>query len=123
MAVRTILVDDITGKEGADIETVTFSFKGLSYEIDLGDDSEKEFAAALDPYIKVSRRVSSQARTSAPRSNVDTQAREDSRAARAWAQSAGEKALEKAGIKIPGDRGRVDARVVEMWEKAGKPTA
>lgn len=122
MAIRQILIDDVTGKEGDDIETVTFAFKGVSYEIDLGDETEKDLAGVLDPYIKVARRVT-QSRASAPRSTGSSTAREDSRAARAWAQGAGEKILTDAGIKVPGDRGRVDSRVVELWEKAGKPKA
>lgn len=125
MAIETkkILTDDISGETGEDVQTVSFGFRGAQYELELSDESEKEFAALLDPYVKVARRVQSQTRTAASRGTVDTKAREDSRAARAWAQGAGEKTVTDAGIKIPGDRGRVDSRVIELWEKAGKPRA
>lgn len=120
---QTILTDDITGEKGEDVQTISFGFKGTAYELELSDASEKELASLLNPYIKVARKVTAQARTSAPRSSVDTKAREESRAARAWAQGAGEKTVTDAGIKVPGDRGRVDSRVIELWEKAGKPAA
>lgn len=120
---QTILTDDITGERGEDVQTLSFAFKGTTYELELSDASEKELASLLNPYIKVGRKVTSQARTSAPRSNASNAAREDSRAARAWAQGAGKKTVEDAGIKVPGDRGRVDSRVIELWEKSGKPSA
>lgn len=120
---QTILTDDITGEKGDDVQTISFSYKGTAYELELSDASEKELASLLNPYIKVARKVTSQARSSAPRGSVDTKAREESRAARAWAQGAGEKTVTDAGIKVPGDRGRVDSRVIELWEKAGKPSA
>lgn len=120
---QTILTDDITGERGEDVQTLSFAFKGTTYELELSDASEKELASILNPYIKVGRKVTSQARTSAPRSNASNAAREDSRAARAWAQGAGEKIVTDAGIKVPGDRGRVDSRVIELWEKSGKPSA
>lgn len=125
MAIETITVlkDDLTGKPGEDVETVSFGFKGTTYELELSDESEKELASLLDPYVKVARKVTAQGRTSAPRSSASNTARADSRAARAWAQSAGEKAVKDAGLKVPGDRGRVDSRVIELWEKSGKPSA
>lgn len=119
----TILKDDLTGQPGEDVQTVSFGYKGTTYELELSDESEKELAALLDPYVKVARRVQSQTRSAASRGTVDTQARENSRAARAWAQGAGEKTVKDAGLKVPGDRGRVDGRIVELWEKAGKPSA
>lgn len=120
---RKILTDDISGETGEDVQTVSFGFRGAQYELELSDKSEKELAAALDKYIEVARRVTAQARTAASRGTVDPQARENSRAARAWAQGAGEKTVKDAGLKIPGDRGRVDGRIMELWEEAGKPKA
>lgn len=57
MAMRQILADDITGVEG-DVETVTFTFEGTSYSIDLGPDNRARLAEALAPFIGHARRGS-----------------------------------------------------------------
>ena len=56
MASRTIttLTDDIDGGD-AD-ETVTFSFKGTQYEIDLSKKNVDKMVKALQPYTSAARR-------------------------------------------------------------------
>ena len=56
MASRTIttLTDDIDGSD-AD-ETVTFSFKGTQYEIDLSKKNVDKMVKALQPYTSAARK-------------------------------------------------------------------
>jgi hypothetical protein len=58
MAQRTLvtLIDDIDGGE-AD-ETIEFSFRGQTYEIDLAKDHIEDMAEFLGPYIEAGRKVS-----------------------------------------------------------------
>lgn len=117
----TILKDDLTGKPGEDVETVSFGYKGTAFELELSDESEKELAALLDPYIKVARRVQgSTGSKSTGTSNSDPTTPK----VRAWAQSdAGSKLVKSKGLKVPADRGRIDGEVRELWKAQGKPTA
>jgi Lsr2 len=63
MAAITSLVDDfdkandIVTTEG--VETVSFAYKGKSYEVDLKPDNQKELDELLGQYIEVGREVSS----------------------------------------------------------------
>src|SRR3954451_19037067 len=61
MAQRTVirLVDDLDGTEIVDGagETVTFSFDGRQYEIDLTDDHADEMRGALDRSLRACRKV------------------------------------------------------------------
>lgn len=122
MAVKSYRVDDLDKKTTEGVQTVAFSFEGKAYEIDLSEKNRAEFADVMSTYVKVAEPVSAP-RTARSTSTVNTAAREDSRAARAWAQGAGEKTVKDAGVKVPGDRGRVDSRIIDLWEKAGKPSA
>ena len=47
----TVLIDDIDGTEAS--KTITFSFDGTNYSIDLSDDNAKALRDALKPYTKV----------------------------------------------------------------------
>ena len=55
----TILSDDLDGKEGRDIATVTFGFEGSTYEIDLSKKNRAALEKALSPYIDVARKTTS----------------------------------------------------------------
>jgi hypothetical protein len=102
--VITTVLDDIDGSEGA--ETVTFSYKGVAYEIDLSDENAQKLEDALEPYVsagrKVGRGTSSKAKSG---SSVDLNA------VRAWAAD--------NGIEVA-PRGRVAASVIEQYEAANK---
>lgn len=52
---HVVLVDDIDGTDAA--ETVTFSFQGVSYEIDLSEEHAKEIAVDFGKWIESARRV------------------------------------------------------------------
>lgn len=53
----TTTTDDIDGSP-ADV-TVSYSWQGQAYEIDLNDKNVEEFADALAPYLAASRKVTS----------------------------------------------------------------
>lgn len=55
--VVTTLIDDLTGSEGEDIATHTFSLDGVGYEVDLNPDSHQQLLDALAPFLKVGRKT------------------------------------------------------------------
>ena len=106
MAKTTIVTvtDDIDGSDGA--ETVSFSFDGQSYEIDLGAKNRDKFAKSLQPFIDSSRRVTRQGSSRTIRTRGS---RKDSSAIRAWAA--------EQGLAVS-ERGRIPAAVVAKYEAA-----
>lgn len=126
MAEVITLVDDLDGKTTEGVQTVTFTFKGYDYEIDLSEENRTELEDFLGKYMEKGRQPKaprSIARTSsdAPR-RVQTMkySSETMAEATAWAKSdEGEKALEKAGVKYSGV-GRTPYAVVEEYLKTQK---
>ena len=108
MAQRTIikLVDDLDDKEiDEGGQTVSFSYNGTQYEIDLSEKNAKKFDTALAPFVSAARRVGGrQSRGAKSTGTVDT------KAVRAWAKS--------NGIELS-SRGRVPADVIEQYRSAG----
>lgn len=106
MAKTTVvtITDDIDGSEGA--ETVSFSFGGQSYEIDLGKKNLDKFRTGLQPFIDSGRRVGRQGAARATRGRTS---RKDSSAIRAWAA--------EQGLSVS-ERGRIPAAVVAQYEAA-----
>lgn len=103
-----VMVDDLTGEEfgtGAG-ETVDFSYRGVSYSIDLLNDSADNFDKALAPFIEAASRVGGRRARSGSRSGSKT----DSGAVRAWAA--------KNGVELAA-RGRIPASVLEQYRAAG----
>jgi Lsr2 len=98
------VTDDIDGSDGA--ETISFSYDGQSYEIDLGDKNRGKLEKVLSSFIDQGRRVSRQATTRTPRSRAS---RKDSGAIRAWAA--------EQGLAVSG-RGRISAEVMAKYEAA-----
>ena len=109
MAQRTIikLVDDLDEKEIEEGgQTVSFSYNGTQYEIDLSEKNAKQFDAALAPFVSAARRVGGrQSRVVKSAGAVDT------KAVRAWAKSNG------IELSTRGSRPRAD--VVEKYKAAG----
>ncbi len=109
MARETIvkLFDDISGGD-ADM-TVSFAYRGHSYEIDLSDKNAKAFDRDMEKYISHARKagrgggVSSSARRSAARDY-------DLASLRAWAV--------KNGHQVPA-RGRIRQSVLDSYKAAG----
>lgn len=108
--VTTHLVDDLTGDviEPGDGRTVSFSFDGAEYEIDLTEKNAESLREALSDYIAAARNVSrtSRARTSsaAKRGNADDLAK-----IREWANSNGHEVS---------SRGRISQAVRDAYDAA-----
>jgi Lsr2 len=104
---QTVIVtvtDDIDGSEGA--ETVSFSFAGQGYEIDLSQKNHDKFKKGLQPFIDAGRRVSRQGATRTARSRTS---RNNSGAIRAWAA--------EQGLTVS-ERGRIPASIMAKYEAA-----
>jgi hypothetical protein len=97
----TILSDDLDGKEGKDIATVTFGFDGSTYEIDLSKKNRAALEKALSPYIDAARKVTSAPRRSTKKSSSPRATPED----REW--------LRANGFPNVKDRGRLPGEAIE----------
>ena len=108
MATRTItiLTDDIDGSD-AD-ETVTFTFKGTAYEIDLSKKNLDKMVKALQPYTTAARttggRRSGTGRTTRRGADKDQLTK-----IRQWARANGHQVS---------DRGRISTAVQEAYHAA-----
>ena len=54
--VITQIVDDLDGSMGG--ETITFSYRGTNYEIDLGRKNANAFVKTMKPYVDAARKIS-----------------------------------------------------------------
>jgi Lsr2 len=100
--VNVVITDDLDGSP--DAETVTFSFDGQGYEIDLGKKNRARFQKSLQPFMDAGRRTAHRRTVRAARSAGP---RIDRAAVRAWA--AGQ------GLKVS-ERGRISAEVLSRYE-------
>jgi hypothetical protein len=123
-------VDDLDGTEEAGnvkLETIRFAIDGTEYEVDLRAANANKLRKALAPFVKVARTAGKSGGTASRRARGGRAGvKEDySRAdVREWAATAGGKAaLKSAGVKAPGDRGRIASEVVALWKDAGSPSA
>jgi Lsr2 len=97
------LVDDIDG--GAADETVTFTFDGVAYEIDLSRKNAKALKNAVAPFIGSARKAGG-ARTVAKKTPARAAAKLDLAAIREWAVTNGH---------AISNRGRIPAAVVDAF--------
>jgi hypothetical protein len=104
--VQVVLTDDIDGSEGA--ETVSFSYNGAEYELDLSAKNAKKFHDNLQFYADHGRRVRGPGRRS-PGDGKTTKVSSDNATIRAWAKA--------NGIDVPA-RGRISTSVREQLEAA-----
>ncbi len=64
--VLTLLVSDLSGEElGGGGETVTFTYRGVDYEIDVSPDESAEFDQVMAKYVQHGRRVGGRRQTRA----------------------------------------------------------
>lgn len=98
--VEVVLVDDIDG--GTAQETVKFTYRGKTYEIDLNKDNLKEFDECMKRFV-------SKARGFGAGSSSSDQDADDRQDIRTWAR--------KQGLKV-GARGRIPASVLREYYKA-----
>jgi hypothetical protein len=109
MAKTVVTTDDIDGSPNA--ETVTFSFEGRNFEIDLSKKSRSALEKALKPYIDAARPVGSSraSRSGNSRGRGRRSSSVDLAAVRAWAA--------ENGLAVS-DRGRISASVLEQYQAA-----
>jgi hypothetical protein len=104
--VQVVLTDDIDGTDG--VETASFSYNGIEYEIDLSAKNAEKFHKNMQFYADHGRRVAGRARRgSAPRSSGG--GKSDSASVRAWAK--------EAGYDVPA-RGRIPRSVLTAYEES-----
>ncbi|MGH3495677.1 MAG: histone-like nucleoid-structuring protein Lsr2 [Sciscionella sp.] len=106
----TEFTDDLDGSKAAG--TVSFSFDGVAYEIDLSKKNAAAFTKAITPYIESARKVRGTARTAGRRRTSRSSARAvrgDLGAVRAWAA--------ENGYAVAA-RGRIPAAIMDAYTAA-----
>lgn len=104
----TEYTDDLDGSRASG--TVSFSYDGTAYEIDLSKKNATAFTKALQPYIDSARKArAGGARTTGARSTRRRTAKSDLGAVREWAKTNGFTVAE---------RGRVPSAVLEAYAAA-----
>lgn len=103
-----VVTDDLDGStlsEG-EAETITFTYGGQSYEIDLSRDNAKKLDDALAPFIDAARKVRTSTATNRP---ARVKGSRDLNAIRQWATQNGHTVAE---------RGRVSQSVIDAYDAA-----
>lgn len=102
--VKRTRTDDLDGSEAA--ETVTFTYEGRAYELDLSAENAAAYHAAMAPFVRAARRA--RYRDQHRRQGHATH-QERSAEIRAWAK--------QRGIKV-NRMGRIPAGVIKQFEEA-----
>jgi len=102
-----VLVDDRDGSVAK--QTISFAFKGVSYEIDLSDQNAEQFERDIEPWISAARRVGG--RLNSRRAVPCGDAEAKSVRVRRWAR--------EKGIELS-DRGRIPSAIIEQFEKENR---
>lgn len=108
MAQKTIVktYDDLDGSEiDAEGKSVSFSFDGTSYEIDLSSKNIEKMREDLRVYVDKARKVSNRRSAGAKAEPAPL----DTRAVRAWA--------EEQGLEVSA-RGRLSSELIEQYRAA-----
>jgi hypothetical protein len=105
MAIRTVKFIDDDIDQSPDASTISFSYKGVDYTIDLAEKNEAKMDKALEPFIAAATKVGGRRRSAAAASGSGR----DLAAIRAWAA--------EQGIEVS-DRGRVAADVIKQYDAA-----
>src|SRR5260370_38884316 len=82
-SVSVVITDDIDGSEGA--KTVSFSFEGVPYEIDLGETNRAKLETAFAPFVAAGRKLRRGDRRASPRPAHSA----ERPAVRGWPRAAG----------------------------------
>jgi hypothetical protein len=68
--ITVVMLDDLTGEHGDDVDTVQFRLDGVDYEIDLSEPNAAKLRDLFGPYVEAGRRLkrdgSRTARTTRP---------------------------------------------------------
>lgn len=103
------VVDDLTGEKIAsptDATTVSFSYRGVDYETDLGENSARRMDEAMETFIKGARRVDKRASNKARKARTGRARSTEPRKIREWAAA--------RGITVS-PRGRIDEDLVRAY--------
>ena len=110
----TQMTDDLDGSEA--VLTLSYSFDGQAYEIDLNEKNAEEFREAVAPYLSASRKAGPAKTSSAGRGSRSgggkapkADGEVDTQAVRAWAQ--------EQGLEV-NTRGRISGKVLEQYRAA-----
>ena len=103
----TELTDDIDG--GPASKTLSFSWDGTSYEIDLNAENATTLSETMESWVQYARKAGSASRRGGRAAATKAKAELDLGAVREWAKS--------KGIKVA-ERGRVAAGVIEQYQSA-----
>lgn len=106
---EVILIDDLTGETIAkgEGESISFTFDGKSYSLDLTKDNAKSFREAIKPYLDAAQPASGGTTTRATRSTGSKHDKGYLQSVRNWA------ALK--GIEVS-PRGRIKSEVIAAYE-------
>lgn len=112
MVSTLIVIDDLDGTQGA--ETVTFSYRGQGFEIDLGSKNQQRFDSAMAEFISHARKASGADRPSSTSLHSQRAKRDPQEllAIRTWARANGWPDLS--------DRGRIPAEAEAAYSTANK---
>jgi hypothetical protein len=109
MARKTVLTDDIDGSEAA--ETLTLTYRGTQYELDLSEEHIDELDKALSRYLEVARQVQAAPQPRRRRGAQRRRAAVSTQEVRRWAR--------EQGLEVS-DRGRIPAEIMERYEREAK---
>lgn len=109
----TEYMDDLDGSvvDESDVDTISFSYRGTDYEIDLKSSNASKFDASMKKYIDPARKVG-KTRAGGGRSRPGTgsgRSKEDLAAIRHW--------LRQNGHEVS-DRGRIPQPLIDEFDKA-----
>jgi hypothetical protein len=104
--VRTIIVSDISGDDANDGESVEFTYRGVSYAIDLTKEEADTFDQAMDVYTAHAQRQGGRRTGGSGRATTD---RQQLQAVREWARANGH---------TVSDRGRVSQQIQDVYKAA-----
>jgi len=104
--VQTIIVSDISGADANDGESVEFTYRGVSYAIDLTKQEADSFDHAMEIYTSHAQRQSGRRTGGSGKSTTD---RQRLQAVREWARANGH---------TVSDRGRVSQQIQDAYNAA-----
>jgi hypothetical protein len=109
--VITQITDDLDGSNGA--ETLSFAYRGASYEIDLGRKNASAFDKVMKPYVDAARKVTTarggRRASSNGRRGSRSRAANEMATIREWARA--------KGFQVS-DRGRISASIMDEYNAA-----
>jgi hypothetical protein len=122
MAREVVITDDLDGSPNA--KTITYTFEGQEYEIDLSEANLEKLREALKPYLEKSRLVereqpilqvvpSGRGRRRSTGTGPSSSGRSDLGQVREWAKEQ----QEARGWKVA-DRGRIPQNIIDAYDEA-----